>query len=484
VIALATVMLAATFAADPCLPDVETSPAKPVDREAAALYRAVGDEARAAGDLASARVAYHEALRNDPTAAAHEKLREVCRAPAAVIAPTPAPASDRFSEGVAIMKAGDREGAIAVFERARATGEDPAAALLEGVCQFELGRAERARPLFEIAARDPAVAPTASFFLGMLALREGESDRATALLAEAATGDPRLAANASTLSVLARRGGHLVLSALTEIGYDSNVELIPDGTAVPGSSADGSTLVAAGLTARMFGASGPYARLGGQYREQFVITAYDLGQVGGALGGRLVHRASELSAEYGYDFVTLGDAAYLSAHRVLAIGRVSIGETTMAASYAARLESFLPATTEPYSGLRQGADARVSRRLGRVTTLGVGYRGERDNSRHDPDLSYLEHGPLVLAQLQAASLARFMLEGRFSWRVYDTLDPDLGVRRADRYLDGYAVAEIDLGRFWTVRLAVAGRRALSNVPEFRYTKLATTVGLVYTLGIL
>jgi tetratricopeptide (TPR) repeat protein len=487
VIAAATIALAATLAADPCSLEAAPPTGGPTDPAAAALYEAVGDEARAAGDLATARVAYREALRIHPSPAAMERLREACREPVPPTG-TAAPVSDRFADGVALMKKGDRRSAIAAFEIARAAHEDQPAALLEAVCEFELGHAYRARELFEIARGDPSLAPTASFFLGMLALEEGENERATALLGEAAAGDPRLAANASTLSVLARRGGRLVISALSEIAYDSNVELlVPNGTVMPvmpGSTGDGSALVAAGLTGRLSGASGPYARVGGQYRKQFVISAYDLGQAGGAVGGRYVHQGIDLAAEYGYDFVALGESPYLSANRALALARLWRGNTTFAASYSARLESFLPVAFEPYSGLRQNADVGVSRRFGRATSFGVGYRGELDDTFNEADLSYREHGPTVLLQLTPTAPARIVLEGRYSWRLYDAFDPNLGVTRVDRYLDGYLVAELDLGRWWTIRLTGTGRRAWSNVPDFRYTRLTATAGLVYTAGIL
>jgi len=417
VIALAGALLATALASDPCA-SADVPPPARADPAAAALYRAVGDEARAAGDLPSARVAYLEALRLEPSAATLEALRAACRP--APPARAPAPVADHYDDGVELMQRGDRRGAIAAFEAARAEHEDAATALLEGVCAFELDDAERARALFEIARGHPAVAPTASFFLGMLALRQGESERAAAMLDEAGAGDARLTASATTLSVLARRGGRLVVSALTELGYDSNVELgvrevAPDGSVTPGASADGSALAAAGIAGRLFGASGPYARVGGQVRKQFVISAYDLGQASGAVGGRLVRGGDDVAAEYGYDFVSLGGAAYLSAHRALALARLGWGSTTIAATYSARLESFLTTATEPYSGLRQDAELDVLRASGRAVALGVGYHGERDDARSHAELSYLEHGPVALAQLAPAPSMRVVVEGRFSW---------------------------------------------------------------------
>jgi len=488
VIAPATLVLVATLATEPCAFEKPRALAGAVDREAAALYRAVGDEARARGDLETARVAYREALRHDPKSSAGAALRDVCRLPggngSSRVGPSAAPMADGFSEGVSLLKKGERRAAIVAFERVRAAGEDPAAALLEGVCQFDLGHEARARELFEIAQRDRALAPTASFFLGMLALQAGEGERATMLLTEAAAANPTLAANASTLSVLARRGGRLVLSALSEIGYDSNVELVPDGTLMPGVGADGAALLAAGVTGRLFGASGPYMRVGGLYRKQFVISAFDVGQASGALGGRLAGRTADVTAEYGYDFVALGGAPYLSAHRLLALGHATFGDMTVAASYAVRLESFATTATDPYSGLRQDAEGRVSRRFAAIASVGLGYRGERDDTSHDPALSYIEHGPLALVELEPSAATRVFLQGRFSWRLYDAIDPDLAVRRQDRYLDGYLVAEIDLRGAWTARLTATGRRAFSNVADFRYTRLATSLGLVYTFGVL
>jgi hypothetical protein len=269
---------------------------------------------------------------------------------------------------------------------------------------------------------------------------------------------------------------------LSEVAYDSNVELVPDGTVTPGSSADGSAVVAASVTARLFKASSPYVRANGQYRKQFVVSSYDLGQVGGGVGGRLVRPTAELFAEYGYEFLALGDAPYLSAHRVLARAHATRGSLTLAGGYAARLESYLTDVTEPYSGLRQEADLHVRARLGRFLTLGLGYRGDRDTTRTHPELSYLEHGPVGLLQLLPGTAARLFLECRASFRLYDTTDAVLEQRRADQYLEGQAFAEIDVSPSWTVRVTAAARRALSNVAELSYTKVVTAAGFVYTFG--
>ena len=55
----------------------------------------------------------------------------------------------------------NRRGAIPLFERIRAAGPDPASALLEGICWYELQEDEEAVPLLREAERDPTLAPSA-----------------------------------------------------------------------------------------------------------------------------------------------------------------------------------------------------------------------------------------------------------------------------------------------------------------------------------
>ena len=470
-----------TLGSDPCSNatgaqnENETGP----DRETAQLYLAVGDEARDENDFEAARVAYRQALRRgDPSAAA--RLADVCRV--AVGGESRAAAVDHFAEGLALMRSGDRARAIAAFEQVRAAREDPAAALLEGVCEYELGHDDRARPLLEIAQKRANTAATASFFLGLVALRQGDDDRATFLLDAAAAQDDRLKSPAATLLKVARRDGRLIFSALTEIGFDSNVELLPDGSQTTGGSADGSALVASELVLRLFGLSGPYARIAGQYREQFVVSSYDLGDVLGAAGARWERGPQQLGAEYSYDFMTLGGSAYLSAHRLAAYGRGWRGNIGLAATYSARFESFLEDTTSVYSGLHHDAEAQALWRACRPLTLAVGYHVGLDGTYHNPELSYFEQGPLLAIQLDGPGTVRFVGEGRFTARTYDAVDPDLEIRRSDQYVDGLFATEIELGRSWTARLTATARRALSNVADFRYTKVTTSIGLVYAIG--
>src|SRR5262249_34984132 len=152
---------------------------------------------RAAGDVAAATAAYRQALRRHPgDRRARAGLRALC-------------ASARFDQGLELMQAGDRAGAIAAFDQARAEGGGLSAALPEGICEYERGNDEHARALLAAARAEPAVAGEAQFFLGLLALREGDGRGASSLFASAGAADVRLGASASDLLRVARRDGHL-----------------------------------------------------------------------------------------------------------------------------------------------------------------------------------------------------------------------------------------------------------------------------------
>jgi hypothetical protein len=104
------------------------------------------------------------------------------------------------------MEGGDLRGAIAAFKEARAQGPDPSAALVQGVCHYELGEDGEARAAFREAATAPAHREAADFYLGLLALREGDDGEAARLL-DAAAANPGFAPAASDLARPARRSG-------------------------------------------------------------------------------------------------------------------------------------------------------------------------------------------------------------------------------------------------------------------------------------
>jgi tetratricopeptide (TPR) repeat protein len=482
------VQLAMAAAGSPCAPtepggdDATDAPAR--DAEAAAAYRAVGDEARHSGDVSAARVAYQQALRRDTNdAEARAALQVLCREEPPASSPARDAADEaRFEEATRLMQNGDRVGAIAAFERLRASAPDGSTALLEGICELQLGHEGRARQLLEEARAEPSVNAAASFFLGLIALDEGRRDDASTLLSAATRDSGPVGENAADLLATSRRDGRIVVSALTEVGYDSNVQLLPDGTST-GGTGDGFATALAGLFVRPMGTSGPYARLTAQYRRQITIGAYDLGDLSAALGVRTGRGGRYASVEYGYDFLTLGGASYLSAHRLLGAARWKSGHLSLSAAYAARFESFLTSTTAGYSGLRHDADGELGWQLGHLTEVAIGYHAGSDGVRLAP-LGYFEHGPLALGRIALGRSARVLAETRLTFRNYDGTDPDFGIQRADRYLDGAITIEADISSHWTLRAGGTARRAKSNVADLTYSKVTAALGLVYATGAL
>jgi hypothetical protein len=273
-----------------------------------------------------------------------------------------------------------------------------------------------------------------------------------------------------------------VASVLAETGYDSNVALAPDGTVTRTSAGDGYAASVAGLFWRPLGQVGPYARATAQYRKQLALSAYDLGDAGAAVGGRLGRGGRTLAGEYAYDILSLGGAPYLSAHRLLAIGRVAFGPIAVGGWYAARFETFQSSAASPYSGFRQEAEAETDWGPSAAAAVGAGYHLGADGTT-SPELSYLEHGPFAILRLGTGGQTRLVAEARLTFRRYDAVDQDLGVERDDRYLDGTLACERDLSDRWTVRLTGTARRALSNVSDLQYSKLTAGLALVYTAGV-
>ena len=464
--------LAVQAAPGPCdLPP----PASHPEPTTAEIYRAVGDGELAAGSRDTAAAAYRRALALDPSnGAARAGLASSCRGPAR--------ASDPFQEGLRLMESGDRRGAVAAFRAARTARPSPSAALLEGICLYELGDDAAALPPLREAERDPAHREAASFFLGLVALRAGQGERAASLF-EFASADVRFAAAGADLARLARREGRLMLSLLAESGYDSNVLLLPSGRQASGRPGDASAATTMAALARPLGASGPYARAAFSYRDQARLDAYDLLGGSGAVGWLAERAGNHLLAEYAYEYTGLGGIPYLSAHRLFAGGRAALGRIAVGLTWFGRFESFRQASDVPFSGFRQVAEGDAALRIAPRSSIALFYRYGRDDAQ-EAALSWQEHGPRAEARIGLGADVRLVAEVGYHWRRYPGVDPFLGVARSDTYLDGALRGEMDLGDRWTLRLSLVAQRAWSNVPNLAYVMVFPTFGIAYTIGFL
>jgi len=473
-------------AIDPCAP-IEAAPPSPRDRGQVAVYLGIGDDELRAGARDTAIVAFQEVVRREPSNPhARAALARLCQETRGAGAGS----GGRFAEALALMDAGRRREAAALFEEVRLAEDESAAALLEGVCLYELHDDRRAEPLLREAAADPALAESARVFLGLLALRADDRARATELLRAAAASDsPTLRQTAAELLRAARRDGRGGASLLAETGYDSNVALTPNGTPTLPNSRDGAVGLAAAGSWRPLGRSGPYLRGAGQYRKQLQLGAYDLGAIGGALGWRqfLSGAASggTVAGEYSYDFFTLGGASYLSAHRLAAEGELEWARVVLALNAFARFESYPQAETAGYSGTRLAGEATVSLRFVSDLLAGCGYRLGHDGAR-EASLAYWEHGPACHVWWSARADVRLLADASLAFRSYEAPDPMTPtIERRDRIVDGLLAAEWNVRAQWALRLALTARKAASTLPDvYAYTRVTATLAAVWMLAFL
>ncbi len=459
--------LALSSSQGPCEP---VQPAERPDPVTASAYRKVGDQELAAGARETAAAAYRMAASLDPSDEGSRKaLRELCLSGDRA-APSP------FRRGLELMERGELRGAVVEFRQAQSPIPDGSAALLEGVCLYRLGDDAEAAPALRTAEADPAVRDSARFYLGLIALRRGDSSTAAPIF-DALT--PSYGTVASDMALLAHRSGIFTVSALASAGWNSNVTLAPNGYATTGAS-DGFASIAASALWRPLGESGPYLRASGAYQQQFQLTAFDIGAVSGAAGWQLGHANRAVVAEYAYSFGALGGAPYLSSNRLLASGWLTWDSFTLTGTYLARFESYR-SIYEPFSGTLQWAEAKGAWWFGPFARLGVSYRLGVDTVQVNY-LSWIDHGPHADLFAQLSRSLRLGLDASLAFRTYGAVAPGPGAVRKDVYLTGTASLEYDLGNHWALQATVNAQQSWSNLPQFTWLQVVPGLGIAYLAG--
>ncbi|HZA51227.1 MAG TPA: tetratricopeptide repeat protein, partial [Myxococcaceae bacterium] len=261
---------------DPCAPVEAAAERDPV---AAATYLEVAQAERAAGRQDPAIVALRVAASLDPERAEiREGLAQMCATHAR---------ERELAAAVEHVRQGRHREALVVLERLAAESPSPDISLLAGASYVHLGEYAKARPHLELAGRNPELAHSASVFLGIAAMREGEVAAAREYF-RAATGtrDERLGNAAAELLRVSSRASRLTLLARLGAGYSSNVTLAPDQAAAGEAVPDGSSSGAAAVLYRPLGRWGPWARLMGVYQRQMQVQLrdFDFGQAGAGAG--------------------------------------------------------------------------------------------------------------------------------------------------------------------------------------------------------
>lgn len=455
-------------AADPCGP---LEPAAVPDPSAAAVYRGVADGEAAKGSRETAIIAYRSAASLDPgDRQSRAALARLCAAPPS--------SADPARDGMAKMDDGDLRGAVADFRAARARADEPSIAVLEGICLYELGEDRDAERALRAAEASPEDADLARLYLGLLALRSGASSRAASLF-DAASASASIGPAAQDLARLARSEGRWALTLEAASSYDTNVNLAPPGS-LPARQGDGQYALAATGILRPWGSQGPYLRGQGFLNQQLRLDAYDASGGDVAAGWQLRRAAWTAVAEYDYAYRTFDGAPFLSAHRLLASAWTSVAGVTLGATYFARFDSYADGYS-PFSGTLQAGEVRGALALSPRTRIALAYGLARDAARLGL-LSYVEHGPRGEVRVLVARGVWAGVDLAGTFRRYADFDQALAARRSDTYLDAAALVEWSPSPRWTARLALHGRRALSNVSGFEYSKLVPTIGLAYTFS--
>jgi tetratricopeptide (TPR) repeat protein len=478
--ALLALLLAAT---DPCTAPVPPGVGDPREAE---VYVRVGDAERARGNLGAAREAYRAALARAPgSVEARRGLQAAC-----------APVVDPVQTAADALETGDPEGALRALASARGRGNDRAVDLLEGIARYQLGQDTRAVPLLESARADPATAESASFFLGLIALRRGDGDRASRLFDQAGRAIG-LADAARQLARTAQQEGHVVLSVASELVYDTNVALRPDGAPLTVPGPDGSAGLSVMALVRPWGTPGPYLRVEGQLSKQFTLDQLDLAGAAAAVGFRLAGPIGSLTGEYAYSYQAVDWRGYLADHRVFLGGSLLTGIALWGFAYAAHFETYRWSELQDLSGVRQVLELDTGLLPGAGVRITAGYAGTWDAARHDglsyENLSYLEHGP-ILEGVWTAGPWTAGLRGAIAWRTYLAPDPAYPSNPADptspsltRYDTRYFAntwVDLSFGAQWSVRGTVKLIRTDSNIPDINSTEWIFIGSLIWTGAVL
>jgi tetratricopeptide (TPR) repeat protein len=433
-----SVLAAAVALADLC--GATPEPPTQADAADAAAYTAVGDEARDAGDLRAAVIAYRKAIAADPG----------YQRPAAELA--------------AICR------------------DDGRQLLLDAIARFSAGEhGAAAAALSEIVRTRGTASAGAHFFLALIALERHDAAAAIREL-EIAHGDPDYRELAEVLLRLARRDGRLAFALLVEPELDTNPQLLPDtppaGAATGAPSTDEDLLAVATVTAR----PAPWLALRNTliWRNQRQLSALDFVGDDLEVAAELSSGRNRVAIRYDLDYDQLAGARYLIANRAGVGVRHDGGVLSAVASYALRRRDFARDTEQPFTGWVHTGDAGVAAQVGGIeldarATL-------RRELTGDASFANLAAGLRLALRTRATSSVRLIASAAAGYARYDAAQPD-GQFRRDVAIDASADLEIDLGDHVVAVAGTSVAHNASSIEDFRYDQLVARCGLVVAWGV-
>lgn len=445
------------------------------DPSASVAYVAVAREEWARGEDETALVAVRKALSLDASnAEARALFDEWCARGGTE--------EEAFDRALQQLDADDAAGALESLARARKSGETGAeGSLVEGVALYRLARWDEARAALERAATDPALAAQSSLYLGLVAWATGDRTEAEARLSTLTGGaDPRLWQLSQDLLRASKRDGRLMVRAGVDARYDSNVGLLPDGSAPRDRTGDLAGVGSAGLYGRpMESLRWLSLGVGGLFRAQVQRPEENFGGVSATVRAESSGLVLQGALEGAWETDWLGGVPYLHAPRATAALRWRPrGPWSLKGSWRSRVERFLDETFADYSGVRHTATLEAGAQWDRLGAW-LSWRGERNATRADTN-DFLETGPaLQLVAVLPWSL-RAGLFGALGWREFWLRD------RAEHRDDDLQQAELwidrDLGESVSVRASLGVNRLGSTTADVGYTNAYGTIGLQFQRG--
>jgi tetratricopeptide (TPR) repeat protein len=437
-----SVFVPVAIVAELCRTPLGPAPARDPDDSAA--YTAVGDEARAAGDLPTAAIAYRKAVALDPAnRRAAAGLAAVC--------------GDAIDDGVPLLdaiaryRAGDHTAArVALSEIARAEGASSAAA-------------------------------GAHFFLGLIALERHDTSAAIREL-ELARTDPAYRALAAALLRLAHRDGALAVALLIEPELDTNPKLVPDtpplGATTGAPVTDEDLLTVATVTAR----AAPWlaVRDALTWRSQNQLPALDFLANDLEIAAELIEGPHRAAIRYDLDYDRLGGARYLVANRATIAYRHDGRTVEPVVSYSLRRRDYLRDTEQAFTGWAHSANAGAIVHVGGGIDLDARATLNRELTL-DPSFANLAGGVHLALRTRSTAPARLIASAAGGYSRYDAAQPD-GQLRRDVSLEASVDVEADVADHV---IAVAGAAVAHNdssIEDFRYNQLIVRAGLVIAWG--
>lgn len=435
-----SVLAAVAVVAELCGAPPEPAPAH--DPEGGAAYTEVGDEARAAGDLPTAAIAYRKAIALDP-------------------------ANRRAAAGLAAL-CGD--------------ATDDGAALLDAIARYRAGdHAAAGAALSEIVRGTSPTSAGAHFFLGLIALERHDTGAAIREL-ELARADPDYRALAAALLRLAQRDGALAVALLVEPELDTNPQLVPDtppaGATTGAPATDEDLLTVATVTAR----PAPWlaVRDALTWRNQNQLSTLDFLANDLEIAAELAEGPHRAAIRYDLDYDLLDGARYLVANRATLAYRHDGGPFEPVASYSLRRRDYLRDPEQAFTGWVHAANAGAIVHLGAGIDLDARATLSRELTL-DPSFANLAGGVRLALRTRGAASVRLIASLAGGYAHYDAAQPD-GQLRRDVPLEASADVEVDLADHVIAVAGAAVAHNESSIEDFRYSQLTARAGLVIAWG--